>query len=112
MAAYILRRILLMIPTLFGIMLLSFIIIQFAPGGPVEQAIARMSGQGDAGVMASVTGGTGDLIQPGGGTQSTPASAGTQGGGNNSLYRGSRGLNPKVIAAIEKRFGFDKPPVE
>jgi microcin C transport system permease protein len=112
MAAYILRRILLMIPTLFGIMLLSFIIIQFAPGGPVEQAIARMSGQGDAGVMASVTGGTGDLIQPGGGTQSTPASAGTQGGGNNSLYRGSRGLNPKVVAAIEKRFGFDKPPVE
>jgi microcin C transport system permease protein len=112
MAAYILRRILLMIPTLFGIMLLSFIIIQFAPGGPVEQAIARMSGQGDSGVMASVTGGAGDLIQPGGGTQSTPASAGTQGGGNNSLYRGSRGLNPKVIAAIEKRFGFDKPPVE
>jgi microcin C transport system permease protein len=112
MAAYILRRILLMIPTLFGIMLLSFIIIQFAPGGPVEQAIARMSGEGDSGVMASVTGGAGDLIQPGGGTQSTPASAGTQGGGNNSLYRGSRGLNPKVIAAIEKRFGFDKPPVE
>ena len=63
MAAYILRRILLMIPTLFGIMLLSFLIIQFAPGGPVEQAIARMSGQGGS-AMATVTGGAGDLVQP------------------------------------------------
>src|SRR5690606_13299488 len=63
-------------------------------------------------VMASVTGGAGDLIQPGGGTQSNAASAGTQGGAGSSLYRGSRGLNPKVIAAIEQRFGFDKPPVE
>jgi microcin C transport system permease protein len=110
MAAYIVRRILLMIPTLFGIMLLSFVIIQFAPGGPVEQAIARMSNQGGS-TMATVTGGAGDLIQPGGGTQSSQASAGTQ-GGSNSLYRGARGLNPKVVAAIEKRFGFDKPPVE
>src|ERR1051325_8850882 len=103
MAAYILRRILLMIPTLFGIMLLSFIIIQFAPGGPVEQAMARLSGQGGGGVMASVTGGGGDLIQPGGGTQGSSASAGTQGG--STLYRGSRGLNPKVIAGIDGRFG-------
>ena len=70
MAAYILRRILLMIPTLFGIMLLSFLIIQFAPGGPVEQAIARMSNQGGGGVMASVTGGAGVLVHPGGGKQS------------------------------------------
>ena len=61
MAAYIVRRILLMIPTLFGIMLLSFVIIQFAPGGPVEQAIARMSNQ-DGSTMATVTGGAGDLI--------------------------------------------------
>jgi microcin C transport system permease protein len=110
MAAYILRRILLMIPTLFGIMLLSFIIIQFAPGGPVEQTIARMSGQDTT--MARVNGGVGDLVSPGGG-QSSQASAGTQGGGNNNgFYRGSRGLSPKIIAAIEKRFGFDKPPVE
>ena len=64
MAAYILRRILLMIPTLFGIMLLSFIIIQFAPGGPVEQAIARISGQGGS-VMATVTGANGDLVPSG-----------------------------------------------
>ena len=99
LAAYILRRILLMIPTLFGIMLLSFVIIQFAPGGPVEQAIAKLSGQGGS-VMATVTGANGDLVQPQGN------------GGGNSLYRGSRGLNPKVVAAIEKRFGFDKPPVE
>ena len=108
MAAYILRRILLMIPTLFGIMLLSFVIIQFAPGGPVEQAIARMSGEGGS-VMATVTGGQGDLVSPGGGAQNSAAKSQ---GGNNSLYRGSRGLNPKVVAAIEKRFGFDKPPVE
>ncbi|HZY68675.1 MAG TPA: ABC transporter permease subunit, partial [Devosia sp.] len=97
MAAYILRRILLMIPTLFGIMLLSFVIIQFAPGGPVEQAIARLTSQG-GGTMSSITGGEGDVVGPG--------------GGGNNLYRGSRGLNPKVVEAIEKRFGFDKPPIE
>ena len=109
MGAYIIRRLLLMIPTLFGIMLISFVIIQFAPGGPVEQAIARMSGEGGS-TMARITGNSGDLINPGGGGQAAQASSTSSNG--NSLYRGSRGLSPKVIAAIEQRFGFDKPPVE
>ncbi len=60
MAAYIIRRLLLMIPTLFGIMAVSFIVIQFAPGGPVEQVIARLSGQG-GGAMERVSGGGSDL---------------------------------------------------
>lgn len=113
MGAYILRRILLMIPTLFGIMLISFVIIQFAPGGPVEQAIARMSGDGSS-TMARITGSSGDLVNPGGGPGGAQATVGTQAsnGASNGLYRGSRGLSPKIIAAIEQRFGFDKPPVE
>src|SRR5690606_28776180 len=110
MGAYIVRRLLLMIPTLLGIMVISFAIVQFAPGGPVEQAIARMSGQNNS-VSAAITGGTGDLVQVGGGG-SGPASAGTHAGSANSAYRGAAGLSPKVIAAIEQRFGFDKPPVE
>jgi microcin C transport system permease protein len=109
MGAYILRRILLMIPTLFGIMAISFVIVQFAPGGPVEQIIAQMSGEGGS-TMARITGAGGDLINPGGGGQAAQASSASSSG--NSLYRGSRGLSPKVIAAIEQRFGFDKPPVE
>ncbi len=111
MGAYILRRILLMIPTLFGIMAISFLVIQFAPGGPVEQAIARMSSQGNS-TTANITGGAGDLVMPSGGGGNA-AKAGTQGGQQgNDAYRGSRGLSPKVIAQIEQRFGFDKPPLE
>ncbi|TXM91427.1 microcin ABC transporter permease, partial [Methylobacterium sp. WL116] len=60
MLGYILRRIGLMIPTLFGIMLITFTIVQFAPGGPVERVLAQMQGQGD-GTLSRVTGGTGDL---------------------------------------------------
>ena len=112
MGAYILRRLLLMIQTLFGILLISFVIIQFAPGGPVEQAIARMSGEGGS-LLATVTGGSGDLVMPQGGGGAAKAGAqASSNAGSSDLYRGSRGLNPKVIAAIEKRFGFDKPPVE
>lgn len=100
MGAYILRRLLLMIPTLFGIMAVSFIIVQFAPGGPVEQFIAELNGRGL--VTESITGNqSGDLAgQPSGG--------GEQAGG----YRGSRGLPPEFIAQIEQQFGFDKPPLE
>jgi microcin C transport system permease protein len=60
MLAYIARRILLMIPTLFGIMLLSFVVVQFAPGGPVERIIAQLQGV-DAGATARVSGAGGDL---------------------------------------------------
>ncbi|EAB6718232.1 ABC transporter permease subunit, partial [Salmonella enterica subsp. enterica] len=98
MGAYILRRILLMIPTLFGIMAISFAVIQFAPGGPVEQVIARLTGQqgGDA-----LSGG-GSEIQGGG----------FEAGSESSRYRGSQGLDPEFIAKLEKQFGFDKPPLE
>jgi microcin C transport system permease protein len=97
MGAYILRRLLLMIPTLFGIMAVSFVVIQFAPGGPVEQVIAQLTGQG----------GTGDRLTGGGGD-----SGNMQGGGEGSQYRGAQGLDPQFIAQLEKQFGFDKPPLE
>ena len=102
MGAYILRRLLLMIPTVFGIMAISFVIVQFAPGGPVEQALANLSGQNSS-ITERVTGSEGGdfAAQPG-------ASAGD----NNSAYRGSRGLPPELVARIEQQFGFDKPPLE
>ncbi len=105
MLAYIIRRLLLVIPTLFGIMIINFAIIQFAPGGPVEQAIAEWQGHGvDA---TSRFSGTGSDIQ--GSTRETAAS---QGGGGVSKYRGAQGLRPEIIAEIEKQFGFDKPAHE
>jgi len=100
MGAYILRRLLLIIPTVLGIMAVSFAVIQFAPGGPVEQAIARYSDQ-NVSALSRVTGAEGGDFagQPG------------EGGGG-SQYRGSRGLSPEFIAQIERQFGFDKPPLE
>ena len=108
MVAYIIRRILLMIPTLLGIMLLSFIVTQFAPGGPVEQMIAQMSGQ-DVSVLERVTGSDGGDFA-GQQTGARPDNSGevAQGGG----YRGAQGLRPEILARIEQQFGFDKPPVE
>ena len=105
MLAYIIRRLLLVIPTLFGIMLVNFAIIQFAPGGPVEQAIAEFQGHGtDA---TSRFSGTGSDIQ-GGGTE-----AATSGGASGvSKYRGAQGLRPEIIAEIEKQYGFDRPAHE
>jgi len=99
MAAYILRRILLMIPTLFGIMLISFVIIQFAPGGPVEQVIAQIQGT-DAGATARIGGGSGD----------SGALPGGDGPGGN--YRGRQGLDPEFNKQLEKQFGFDRPAHE
>src|SRR5690554_5579548 len=100
MGAYIIRRLLLMIPTVFGIMAISFLITQFAPGGPVEQALANLSGQ-NVGIAERITGSeAGDFAgQPGQ-------------GGTTSGYRGSQGLPPELVARIEKQFGFDKPPLE
>ncbi|MGX7707170.1 microcin C ABC transporter permease YejB [Methylobacterium sp. Gmos1] len=102
MAAYILRRLLLMIPTILGIMLISFVIVQFAPGGPVERVLAQLQGQN---TMSRITGGGGDLA--GRGTS-------TQGGGgeSNSRYRGAQGLDPAFIKRLEQQFGFDKPAPE
>ncbi|MEH3147732.1 MAG: microcin C ABC transporter permease YejB [Methylobacterium frigidaeris] len=104
MAAYILRRLLLMIPTLLGIMLVSFVIVQFAPGGPVERVLAQLQGQ-NTGAMSRVTGGGGDL----GGS----AAASRGGGGeSNSRYRGAQGLDPAFIQRLEQQYGFDKPAHE
>ena len=106
MGAYLLKRILLMIPTLFGIMLISFTIIQFAPGGPVERVIAQLTGT-DSSATARIGGGGGDGVGAG--------TAGPQAGGadsTSSRYRGAQGLDPEFIRQLEKQFGFDKPAHE
>jgi len=95
MGAYILRRLLLVIPTLLGIMIINFTLTQFVPGGPIEQIIARMEGGGD--VFATIAGGAGD------------ADIGSDSG---SEYAGARGLPKEFIEELEREFGFDKPPLE
>ena len=105
MGAYILKRILLMIPTLLGIMLMTFAVIQFVPGGPVEQVIAKMQGT-DSDSTGRISGNTGN--EAGGGSQ-------TQGGAadvTNFKYRGAQGVDPEFIKSLEKQFGFDKPAHE
>ena len=97
MAAYILRRLLLIIPTLLGIMVINFVLVQFVPGGPVEQVLARLEGGGDA--LSGFAGG-GDA-----------AAQATQGAAN-ERYLGARGLPPEFIADLERQFGFDKPPLQ
>ena len=87
MAAYIVRRLLLVIPTLIGIMLVNFLVVQAAPGGPVDQVLAQM--RGAEGAMARLSGGSSEIAA----TQS----------------RGARGIDPQLIADLEKQFGFDKP---
>src|SRR5215475_7584128 len=100
MLAYIIRRLLLMIPTLLGIMVLNFVVIQFAPGGPIEQILAEL--QGTSVSATARFSGEGTEVQ--GGAPKT-------GTGNevNSKYRGARGLDPKFIKQLEVQFGFDKP---
>jgi microcin C transport system permease protein len=104
MTAYIARRILLMIPTLFGIMLVSFVVVQFAPGGPIERIIAQLSGA-DTGASSRVSGPSSDFGARGQ-MRSGPAE------GASSKYRGAQGLDPEFIASLEKQFGFDKPAYE
>jgi len=104
MLAYIARRLLLVIPTLLGIMIINFVIIQAAPGGPVEQLLAEIQGQAvDATARISGEGGDGIVASEGSSDNSA---------GSNSQYRGSRGLDPELIAEIEKQYGFDKPPLQ
>jgi microcin C transport system permease protein len=91
MGSYILKRLLLMIPTLLGVMLLTFAIIQFVPGGPIEQIIADLDTPGQA---DSLSGGGSEVI-------------GTEGA--SSKYRGAQGLDPEFIKKLEQQFGFDKP---
>jgi microcin C transport system permease protein len=96
MGAYILRRLLLVIPTLLGIMVINFTLVQFVPGGPVEQIIAQMEGGGD--VFEAFSGGGADVA-----SQTTSVS---------DRYVGARGLPPEFIAELEAEFGFDKPPLQ
>src|SRR3954451_25164999 len=99
MIAYIARRLLLIIPTLFGIMTINFFIVQAAPGGPVERTIAQIKGTGtDATERFSGSG-----SDTGGSSAQAP-------GSNQSNYRGARGLPPELIKDIEKLYGFDKAP--
>ena len=95
MGAYILRRLLLVIPTLLGIMVINFALVQFVPGGPIEQILANLEGEGD--VFEAISGG---------GSEAAANSSG------NTDYVGARGLPPEFIAELEKEFGFDKPPLE
>ncbi len=101
MTAYILRRLLLIIPTLLGILTINFIIVQAAPGGPVEQAIAQLEGL-DVGATARISGSQTDLSSQGPGSN----------GSNDSNYRGARGLDPALVQEIEALYGFDKPAHE
>src|ERR1017187_10081580 len=105
MSAYIVRRLLFMIPTLLGIMLVSFAVVQFAPGGPVERVIAQLSGadtRATSRISGSAGGGFGPRGQPGA----------AQLDATTSKYRGAQGLDPEFIKKLEKQFGFVKPAYE
>src|SRR6185503_6373012 len=105
MTAYIIRRILFMVPTLLGSMLVSFVVVQFAPGGPIERVIAQLSGS-DTGATSRISGSAGGDF---GARGSQPGSAA---GEVNSKYRGAQGLDPEFIKSLEKQFGFDRPAYE
>jgi microcin C transport system permease protein len=106
MTAYIIRRLLFMVPTMFGIMLVAFVVVQFAPGGPVEQVIAKLTGA-DTGATSRISGSPGGdfgsrgMVQGGSGVDAVT-----------SKYRGAQGLDPEFIKKLEKQFGFDKPAYE
>ena len=107
MVAYILRRLLLVIPTLFGIMVINFAVVQILPGGPVEQIIAQLTGD-DVAATARVSGDAGSEVSGG-------QPQGGRGGGDSTVsskYRGSQGLPPDLIKDLERQFGLDKPAGE
>ena len=95
MGPYLLRRLLLVIPTLFGIITINFAVVQLAPGGPVEQMLADLRGQTQS--TSRVSGGGSEVMQ-------VPSN-------ENGGYRGRRGLDPQTVAQIRHMFGFDKPPL-
>ena len=102
MGAYILRRLLLIIPTLLGIMIINFALVQFVPGGPIEQIIAQIEGQGD--VFGGFSGGGGTA--PGAGMDTVGAG---MGGGGNEKYVGARGLPPEAPGRVPGT-GAEGPP--
>ena len=97
MTAYILKRLLLIIPTLFAIMVLNFVIMQAAPGGPIDRVIAQIEGQ-NTDATARISGNASSA-----GETSAPRSDGS------TSSRGARGLDPELIQRLERQFGFDKP---
>ena len=103
MGAYLVRRVLLIFPTLFGIMLINFAVIQIVPGGPVEQMIAQMTGTAVESTARFSGGGEGEL------NSSFDASSFDDG---DSKYRGAQGLDPDIIKEIEVMYGMDKPAHE
>src|SRR4051794_40980363 len=104
MGSYIARRILLMVPTLLGILLVSFIVVQFAPGGPVERVLAQLSG--------ADTGGSSRISGSSGGDFSARGQVGASADAVSSKYRGAQGLDPDFVKKLEVQFGFDKPAPE
>ena len=100
MTAYIIRRLLLVIPTLFRIMLINFAVIQIVPGGPVEQMIAQITGTAVESTARFSGGGEGENLISFDNTSSTNV---------DSKYRGSQGLDPDIIREIEAMYGMDKP---
>ncbi len=100
MGRYILRRLMLIPPTLFGIMALNFIIVQAAPGGPVEQIIAQLTSE-DVSTTARIGGSAGGEMGPGAGVEAELD--------QDSAYTGSRGIDPELIKDLERQFGFDRP---
>ena len=96
LSSYVVRRLMLIVPTLFGVLLVNFAIIQAAPGGPVDQAISRLQGM-DASATAGI----------GGGSVSNSINHGQQ-----SSFDASRGIDPELLAELNKQFGFDKPAHE
>ncbi len=97
MGAYILKRLLLMVPTLFGIMLVNFVVIQAAPGGPIERIVAELEGRGVEAVARIA------------GTAQSEMAGASRAAGDESVYRGARGLDPEFLEELRREFGFDKP---
>ena len=105
MTAYIIRRLLFIVPTMLGIMFVAFVVVQFAPGGPVEQVIAKLSGS-DTGATSRISG------SPGGDFGNRAMQGGGAVDAVSSKYRGAQGLDPEFIKKLEKQFGVDKPAYE
>lgn len=101
MLSYTLKRLMLMVPTLLGIMLVSFVIVQFVPGGPVERMIAELQGHGVEATARFGGSAGGDI-----------SAAPQMSTGQSSKYRGAQGLDPEFVAELEALYGFDKPAHE
>ncbi|MCL2469298.1 MAG: microcin C ABC transporter permease YejB [Alphaproteobacteria bacterium] len=105
MIAYIIRRLLLIVPTLLGIMVLNFLIVQAAPGGPIEQIVARLQGHAVDATARVSGGGGGDFALQHTMQDSNAAAMSAV----NARYKGAQGVDPELILELEKQFGFDKP---